>query len=278
MADKLKTIFIREVNDLKVLITEAARSGTYMYPLQGILYFITHRSLWQPLVSKIAPTVSLGVLVTSTMFFFTYIPQVAILAFTSGPLAPFSAILLVLSESSTITNYLSRSFILRDSLVDIFDGTLIARSDTALVSEGRQIKGSSSSTDPIARLGSVIRKPLAIFSLSSLTRSLMYLPLNMIPVVGTVLYVVAQGKRLGPVMHERYFQLKGWDSKKKRAWITAHHAAYTSFGAAAFVLEMVPFASLAFAYTNTVGAALWASNLEKSIYKAPSMEQAKKLD
>ncbi|KLJ12710.1 hypothetical protein EMPG_12290 [Blastomyces silverae] len=278
MADKLKTIFIREVNDLKALITEAAKSGTYMYPLQGIFYFITHRSLWQPLVSKIAPTVSLGVLVTSTMFFFTYIPQVAILAFTSGPLAPFSAILLVLSESSTITNYLSRSFILRDSLVDIFDGTLVARGDTALVSEGRQIKGTSSSTDPMARLGAVIRKPLAMFSLSSLVRSLMYLPLNMIPLVGTVLYVISQGKRLGPVMHERYFQLKGWDSRKKRAWLAAHHAAYTSFGAAAFVLEMVPFASLAFAYTNTVGAALWASNLERSIYKAPSMEQAKKLD
>lgn len=174
-----------------------------------------------------APTVSLGVLVTTTMFFFTYIPQVAILAFTSGPLAPLSAILLVLSESSTITNYLSRSFILRDSLVDIFDGTLIARGDAALVAEGRHIKGTASSMDPIARLGNVIHKPLAMFSLSSLVRSLLYLPLNMIPVVGTLMYVISQGKRFGPVSHERYFQLKGWDSKKKQAWVTAHSAAYT---------------------------------------------------
>ncbi|OJD12337.1 hypothetical protein AJ78_07044 [Emergomyces pasteurianus Ep9510] len=277
MADKLKTLLIREANDLRALFTEAAKSGTYMYPLQGIFYFISHRSLWQPLVSKIAPTVSLGIIVTTTMFLFTYIPQTAILAFTSGPLAPFSAILLVLSESSTITNHLSRSFILRDSLVDIFDGTLVARGDTALVAEGRHIKGTNSSLDPIARLGSVIRKPLAMFSLSSLVRSLMYLPLNMIPVVGTLMYVVSQGKRFGPVSHERYFQLKGWDSKKRRTWVAAHAAAYTSFGAAAFVLEMVPFASMAFAYTNTVGAALWASNLERSIYKAPTLEQAKKL-
>ncbi|PGH31607.1 hypothetical protein GX50_05597 [[Emmonsia] crescens] len=278
MADRLKSLLIREANDLRVLFTEAAKSGTYMYPLQGIIYFISHRSLWQPLVSKMAPTVSLGVLVTTTMFFFTYIPQVAILAFTSGPLAPLSAILLVLSESSTITNYLSRSFILRDSLVDIFDGTLIARGDAALVAEGRHIKGTASSMDPIARLGNVIHKPLAMFSLSSLVRSLLYLPLNMIPVVGTLMYVISQGKRFGPVSHERYFQLKGWDSKKKQAWVTAHSAAYTSFGAAAFVLEMVPFASLAFAYTNTVGAALWASNLERSVYKAPTLDQAKKLE
>lgn len=39
---------------------------------------------------------------------------------------------------------------------------------------------------------------------------------------------------------------------------------FTSFGAAAFALEMVPFASLAFAYTNAVGAALWASSLENA--------------
>ncbi|OAX79989.1 hypothetical protein ACJ72_05684 [Emergomyces africanus] len=277
MAEKLKTLLIREANDLRTLLTEAAKSGTYMYPLQGIFYFISHSSLWRPLVSKIAPTVSLGVLVTTAMFFFTYIPQTAILALTSGPLAPFSAILLVLTESSTITNHLSRSFILRDSLVDIFDGTLLARGDTALVAEGRHIKNTGSVLDPIARLGSMIRKPLSIFSLSSLVRSLLYLPLNMIPVVGTVMYVVSQGKRFGPVSHERYFQLKGWDSSKKRAWVAAHSAAYTSFGAAAFVLEMVPFASMAFAYTNTVGAALWASNLERSIYKAPTLEQAKKL-
>ncbi|EEH17105.1 hypothetical protein PABG_07192 [Paracoccidioides brasiliensis Pb03] len=277
MADRLKALFMNEVNDLKVLLTEAARSGTYLYPFQGILYFFYHRSLWQPLISKIGPTITLGLAVTTTMFFFTYIPQVAILAFTSGPLAPFSAILLVLSESSTITNYLSRSFILRDSLVDIFDGTLVARGETALVAEGRQIKGSTAS-DPVARLGDVIRIPTKAFSLSSMMRSLMYLPLNMIPVVGTVLYVISQGKRLGPVTHERYFQLKGWDGKKREAWVSAHKAAYTSFGAAAFVLEMVPFASLAFSYTNTVGGALWASNLERSIYKAPTMDQTKKLE
>lgn len=35
-------------------------------------------------------------------------------------------------------------------------------------------------------------------------------------------------------------------------------------GIAAFVLEMVPFASIAFSFTNTVGAALWAADLEKA--------------
>jgi hypothetical protein len=35
-------------------------------------------------------------------------------------------------------------------------------------------------------------------------------------------------------------------------------------GIASFVLEMVPFASILFSFTNTVGAALWAADLEKA--------------
>lgn len=38
-----------------------------------------------------------------------------------------------------------------------------------------------------------------------------------------------------------------------------------SFGVAAFMLEMVPFVSLAFAFSNTVGAALWAADLERAV-------------
>lgn len=36
-------------------------------------------------------------------------------------------------------------------------------------------------------------------------------------------------------------------------------------GMAAFVLEMIPFASIACSFTNTVGAALWAADIEKAI-------------
>lgn len=35
------------------------------------------------------------------------------------------------------------------------------------------------------------------------------------------------------------------------------------FGVAAVLLELIPVASIFFAFTNTVGAALWAADLEK---------------
>jgi hypothetical protein len=42
---------------------------------------------------------------------------------------------------------------------------------------------------------------------------------------------------------------------------------------------MVPFANLIFAFTNTVGAALWAADMEKSAGTAPKLrEQARKAD
>lgn len=37
------------------------------------------------------------------------------------------------------------------------------------------------------------------------------------------------------------------------------------FGMAAFLFEMIPFASLMFSFTNAVGAALWATDMEKAM-------------
>jgi len=112
------------------------------------------------------------------MFFFTYIPQLTILVFVNGPLAVFTTVLLILNESSTIVNIISRNFILQDALLDVFDGTLVAKNATGIVSKGRELK---SGNDPIGRLGKVLKNPFSKFSPKSLIRYIMYLPLNFIP-------------------------------------------------------------------------------------------------
>ena len=178
-------------------------------------------------MSRIGRTFGLGMGVTSFMFFFTYVPQMALMAFTSGPLAAISAALLVLTESSTITNLLSRSFLVQGALVDTFDGTLIARDQEPLVAQGRQLKPRSGGRNAMARLGKVISRPLERFTPQAIFRSLLYLPLNLIPVVGTILYIAVQGKRVGPQMHTRYFELKGWNAREREEWIGKHRGAYT---------------------------------------------------
>lgn len=126
------------------------------------------------------------------MFAFTYLPQLAVLVFVNGPIAPITTVLLILSESSAIINMISRGFLLQDALLDTFDGTLLARNATAMVSQGRELKDG---TNPMNRLGKILKSPFDKFSPTAMVRYLMYLPLNFIPVVGTVMFVYLQGKR-----------------------------------------------------------------------------------
>jgi len=149
-----------------------------LYPIKGIFYFASHRSLWSPFLSKLVPTLSLSVGVVTSMFFFTYIPQLTVLVFVNGPLAVFTTVLLILNESSTIVSFISKNFFLQDALLDTFDGTLVARNATNIVREGRQLK---SGGDPIQRLGKVLKNPFDRFSLKGIVRYVIYLPLNFIP-------------------------------------------------------------------------------------------------
>jgi len=204
-------------------------------------------------------TLSLGIV--TFMFLFTYLPQLAVLVFVNGPLAAFTTILLTLSESSTLITLLSKNFLLQDALVDTFDGVLVAKNQTAVLSEGRQLR-SGNFNDPIAKLGKLIKSPFEKFTPTSFIRYVMYLPLNFIPVVGTVIFVLLQGKARGNSVHGRYFQLKNWSNSQIRAWLDENTAPYTAFGTVATLLELIPVASIFFSFTNTVGAALWAADIE----------------
>ena len=176
------------------------------------------------MISKLAPTITLGIGITTFMFLFTYLPQAAVLAISNGPFAAISAALLVLSESSTIFTLLSKSFLIEEALVDTFDGVLVSKNTTDLVSGGRQIQAGG---DPMAKLGKLVKQPFTKFTPTALIKYFMYLPLNFIPVVGTVIFVILQGRRVGPTAHQRYFQLKGWNSSQREKHIEEYKAAYT---------------------------------------------------
>ncbi|KAI9669528.1 MAG: hypothetical protein M1817_004647 [Caeruleum heppii] len=275
--EKVKQTVLEDVERVKALSSDAARSGAYLYPLKGVAYFMTHRSLWKPLMSKLVPNITLAIGVISFMFIFAYLPQAAVLSLVNGPLAVFSSILLTLSESSTLITILSKTFLIDDALVDTFDGTLVARNMTSMVAEGRQIK--SAGSDPIAKLGKLAKRPFRKFTPSAIIRYFLYLPLNFIPVVGTVIFLVLQAKNNGPASHTRYFQLKQMDTSQKEDWVSKRRGAYTSFGLVTTLLELVPVASILFAFTNTVGAALWAADIEQGSTTAPKLrEQATKAD
>jgi uncharacterized protein involved in cysteine biosynthesis len=226
---------------------------------QGFIFFGRHRSLWKPLLSRLGAYVMLSVGVTASMFMLTYLPQLAVLVFVNGPFAVFSTILLILNESAAITNVVARGYLLEEALLDTFDGTLVAKGQIEIVSEGREVKPGS---DPMARLGKILKNPFAKYSPKALVRYLIYLPLNFIPIVGTGLFVLLQAKARGRGVHDRYFQLKKSSSTQKAEWLDRHTGPCTVFGLVATLLEMIPLVSIIFTFTNTVGAALWAADIE----------------
>lgn len=62
-------------------------------------------------------------------------------------------------------------------------------------------------------------------------------------------------------------------------WVEKRKGAYTGFGVVGVLLEMVPIAGILFAFTNNVGAALWAADLEKSETTSPELRnQAKRVE
>ncbi|KAL4872408.1 hypothetical protein BDV12DRAFT_162156 [Aspergillus spectabilis] len=262
MSDRAKEALHAESANLRAIAQDVALSGAYLYPFKGILHLISHPNLLTPLGGKLLQTIVVGLGITTALFTFTYVPQAALMTFTSGPFfAPIAAGLLVLSEASAITHFIARGYILRTALIDIFDQTLLDKGHENLVSQGRVINKSGGK-----RLGKMVKKPFGdgLGIARGFVRWIAMLPLNFIPVVGTVAYIYVAGKRAGPGLHERYFQLRGLSGSEKESWVQGRRGGYTGLGMASVVLEMVPFASMMFEFSNAVGAALWAADLEKA--------------
>jgi len=254
-----KDIAIAKAKEAATIGTQAVVSGVYLYPLDGIYYLASHPHLWKPLQRPLLLGVLTSFVVTSAMFFFTYLPQAAVLTLSNGPFAFIAAIPLVLGESATITLFVARMMWLAPALDNTFDTVLLAQGHTELVAHGREIQGAGSGK----KIGKAITAPLNKFSKEGLITYLMSLPLNAIPIVGTVFFLFYNGYKTGPNQHARYFQLKQFNDAQKLEFINKNRGSYTALGTAAMALNLIPGASIIFAFTTAVGAALWASDLEK---------------
>ncbi|KAK3836130.1 MAG: hypothetical protein J3R72DRAFT_450935 [Linnemannia gamsii] len=92
---------------------------------------------------------------------------------------------------------------------------------------------------------------------------LVTLPLNFVPVVGSVVFCYINGKAIVPDIHRRYFDMKRMTEEERKVWIQKRQADYTAFAFVSQALELVPFLGILFGFTNTIGAALWAVDLER---------------
>ncbi|CAE6501183.1 unnamed protein product [Rhizoctonia solani] len=253
---------------------EAVSSGAYVYPVKGIYYLLAHPRLYKPIAKPLLLSLvtNLGILVF--LFTVTYLPQAAFMCIFSGPLGFITAIPLILGEAAALTNIIARTFYLGPALEDLFDETLLLQGQTALVSNGRELTTQSGSK----ALGRLLLKPLNRFSKDGIIRYILSIPLNFIPVVGTVFFLGYNGAKSGPGYHARFFQLKKFNEDQRKKWVSERRGAYTSFGFAALALNLIPFATLVFSCTSAVGAALWAADEEKNQGSKPDMSAVPEQD
>lgn len=91
--------------------------------------------------------------------------------------------------------------------------------------------------------------------------------INMIPFVGPVLVVFLRGPKSGFKKHQRYFYLKGLtNAQVYYIWLNMR-TTYFMFGVLTLFLEMTPIIGYLFVFTNTIGAACWAVDIEDKLYK-----------
>ncbi|KAL3152798.1 hypothetical protein ABBQ38_012379 [Trebouxia sp. C0009 RCD-2024] len=104
----------------------------------------------------------------------------------------------------------------------------------------------------------------AIHYASSAAVSAMTSPLASVVPFAPVLLSLASGDKATVPFMSQYLRMRGIESyQEQQAVAEAHKLAYRQFGIAAALLSAIPVASWAFAFSNTVGAALWAADMEK---------------
>lgn len=115
-----------------------------------------------------------------------------------GPSAFGIAVPVVLAESYFIISLLLRSLVSPKLNSRIFDAILIQRGHSDLVSKGRAINRSGRGGNGVVTLGKELLKPVKRLSAEGLVRYLITLPLNLIPGVGTAVFLALNGIKAGP--------------------------------------------------------------------------------
>ena len=232
--------------------------------MQGILYFLAHPFLYPLLRARLLPSLLLSLFVLFTLFFWTYIPQVLFLAiFHPLALAGIMGAFLVLGVGAAITALLFEAFFVDETLVDVFDAVLVNEGCGDLVERGRDLDREQ--PDPVKMLGrprvSAVYSP---FSIRQIVEFIVFLPLNLIPVAGTPLFLLLTGYRAGPLHHWRFFKLLDYSKKERNKFVKARKLRYTWFGTSALLLQLVPVLSMLFLLTTAAGSALWVVRLERA--------------
>ena len=149
-----------------------------------------------------------------------------------------------------------------ETLVDVFDAVLINEGLQSMVKDLRILNPEAET--PVKQLGKPTKSAIySPFSFRQIAEFVFFLPLNLIPVAGTPMFLILTGYRAGPLQHWRYFQILDLNKKERNVFINKRKLRYTWFGTAALLLQLIPVLSMFFLLTTATGSALWVVKMEE---------------
>lgn len=244
-----------------------------LYPLRGVVYVFRNPSLCRPVFSFATKTMAIttGTLVVCCRFF--YWPQYRLLSTYLGGGWPIKLMTagLVAAESFfpvywTFENRLHR---LQNK---VFDETLKLRGCAAIqplsdleqqqlqsvMQSRRALRAQKKKTDSLwVRM---VLTPLR----SHLAFTLMTMVSTALGPVGPLALAYLHGQSQALDLHEHYLNLKGLKTREQlEAVAQCVDLGYRSFGMTATLLNVIPILNWSLALTNSVGAAIWAADIER---------------
>ena len=226
-------------------------------------YFLVHPYFWPLFRARLVPIVLLSTFIVANLFIWTYLPQVAFLAIFHGPAAWLNATFLVLGEGAAIVALFFEAFFVDETMVDVFDAVMVNEGLADLIGRARVLD--ENAPNAVKMLGKPTKNAVySPFSLRQIIEFIVFLPVNLIPIVGVPVFLLLTGYRAGPFQHWRYFKLLELSKKERLQFVKKRKMKYTWFGTVALLLQLVPVLSMFFLLTTAAGSALWAARIEKA--------------
>lgn len=134
---------------------------------------------------------------------------------------------------AVIIALLFEAFLVDETLVDVFDSTLVFCSRSrgepsleVLLSCSRTIFAAA--PNPVKALGPPTQPAVyGPFSFRQILEFIVCMPINLIPFVGVPIFLLITGRRAGPLQHWRYFMLKGYGRRERNEEIKSRRWGYT---------------------------------------------------
>lgn len=107
------------------------------------------------------------------------------------------------------------------------------------------------------------------------TRGLLYFVLDMVPIIGPLIFVYSKAPTKTYKSHKRDYKLMRWNHRQIQLFSRKVASHYSAFGVVALLLEMIPGMTVFFMFTSNIGLALWTVDNHKRFQSIVQEQDAK---